>query len=559
MAEAGKPDNSKKPAASLEKVAKTTEKLASDLNGTNSALEKLLREVMDLKNSSTSNYNQAAENVKMIEANKREIANINSRSDVMETRQECQTRNINTCMERIDALEKKQMLFRKVEDQDMKIAQLRRKISAEEMTKASCIITLHGLPLPKKISEMNLSDTNDVNIIANALVESLQKQTAEYIFAADGTGFTNMAAWAKFPESDGFRYSAKTPESAKNSLIFYFQNRVQAINFENKLRGAMISTQAKRRNEESATLEMGLYADSAKVRALKGLLLSKGRMLVEGFPQLAQYRVAWRGGANRSTQQPAFLTLEVKASKELLDGERKDFFFNDQGSLVRNVWTDQCNIKLSDMDQTWFSMKPEVNQRIESKMATVKINPIEKNPKRSRDSPGTAGNQPKQQCEYKCPYPDCDKSFRSKPGLAVHKKDAHSSTHLLSSDEEEDEDVVDIENADVAEVNDDQRKKEKDKEVNKKKAENASAAEGVDDSEFSPPNSKKDKKAAKNKLKYGFNSNQSNGRQKPPPSFALHAPVPDLQRKITTFATVTKATSSKGATIPNALPVPQLL
>ena len=106
MAEAGKPDNSKKPAASLEKVAKTTEKLASDLNGTNSALEKLLIEVMDLKNSSTSNYNQAAENVKMIEANKREIANINSRSDVMETRQECQTRNINTCMERIDALEK---------------------------------------------------------------------------------------------------------------------------------------------------------------------------------------------------------------------------------------------------------------------------------------------------------------------------------------------------------------------------------------------------------------------------------------------------------------------
>ena len=97
------------------------------------------------------------------------------------------------------------------------------------------------------------------------------------------------------------------------------------------------------------------------------------------------------------------------------------------------------------------------------------------------------------------------------------------------------------------------------KEVIKKKAEIAIAAEGVDDSEFSPPNSKKDKKAAKNKLKYGFNSNQSNGRQKPPPSFTLHAPVPDLQRKITTFATVTKATSSKSATIPNALPVPQLL
>ena len=553
MAKSGKADTG----PSLESVAKSSEETAKTLMATGVSLKKLMEEVVNLQNSAVANHNKAAENVRMIEENKKNIAEINTKTNVMEIRQECQSKSINTCMERLEVLEKNQMLFRRVQDQDTKISQLYKKISPDEMVKASCVITLHGLHLPKKISEMNLSDNNDVNIIANSLVDGLQKQTAEFIFAAGDEGFSNMAAWARCPENDNFRYSAKTPESARNSLIFYFKNRIQAIHFESKIRGALIATQSKRKDDVFASLEMGTYADSARVRALKGLLLYKGKLLVEGFPQLAQYRVVFRGGANRTSQEPANLTLEVKASKEFLEGEKRDFFFNDQGILVRNVWTDQCNIKLSDMDQTWFSRKPEVNQKMEARVVAVKATPIEKKPKRNRDSPGTAGNQAKQQCEFTCPHPGCDKSFRSKPGLNEHKKESHGSVHTLSSDDEEGEDEV------AAEVNQDQKKNEGPevvKEVSKENEvkENTTEKKDSNDTDFSPPNSKKDKKAAKNRERLGARNNSQSSRLKPPTPFALHAPVPDLQRKITTFATVTKAAPPDGSSIPNALPVPVL-
>ena len=549
--------NKPSPGRSLVGVAQECEKTAADLKSVSDALSSLLKTVTVLQNSASETHSRAENNLKSIQANTEDIAATKGTVSVLQENQENQGKGLDECFTRIEALERNQEMFRKIDDQDLKISQLERRISPSELIKGSCIITLHGLPLPKKISDMDISDPQDVNIVANALMEGLGKAVAEYIFASDGEGgFANMAGWARIPDNDSFKYSTSTPEASRNSVIFYFKNRVQTIHFESKMRGSLIATQMKRRSGDFGFLEMAIYAESPRVRALKNMLLFKGKMLVDFLPQFSHYRVAWRGGANKSTQAPAKLVLEIKASKEQMEVNRKDYFFNGEGKLIRNAWTEQTNIKISEPEQAWFSRKPEINQRVESQLTSNTTPKTRQANKRSRDSPGLAGNMAKMAGQFKCK--SCDRSFRSKVGLDEHFKEEHALEQIPSeeeggSDEEADErDKEKDVRGDEEEAKDDDATLVGEEESTKQQA-------SVDLSGFSPPNTKKEKKLAAKKNKLGI---KGSGSQKTATSFSLHAPVPDLQkqRKITSsFSSISKKPgTSSTPSIPNAMPVPNI-
>ena len=542
---------------SLAGVAQTCAKTAAELKGVGDALSALLKTVTILQNSTSTTHSQAESNLKSIQENAEEIQAIKGRTNLLQEKQEDQNRGLDECLARIESLEKNQSLFRMLDDQDAKISQLERKISPSEFAKGSCIITLHGIPLSKSISEMDIGNPTDVNIIANAFMEGLGKDTAAFIFASDEEGvFTNMAGWARIPENDNFKYSAKTPAISKNSVIFYFRDRVQTIHFEAKIRGALISTQARRRAGDFSFLEMAIYAESSRVRALKNLLLYKGKILVENLTQFSHYRTAWRGGATKSSQAPARLVLELKASREFMETKRKEYFFNEEGTMIRNAWTDQSNIKISEADQTWFSKKPEINQRAESRLVDKATPKPGQSAKRSRESPGLAGNASKQTSGFKCK--NCELSFRSRVGLIEHVKEKHSLVQYLSDEAvSEDEDTGQDGKKDVQEVVTAALVTTKGADdilvVNE---EAADEQEGEDDNAgFSPPNTKKDKKLAGRKSRISFKGSVAHKAT----SLPLQPTAPDLQgqKKITSsFASIAKKPAP--SSIPNAMPVPKI-
>ena len=523
---------------SLAGVAQTCAQTSSDLKGLGAALNELTKTVSALQESASATHSQAVTNLKTIQANAEAIQDIKGTTSLIQERQEAQNSGLNECLTRIESLEKNQNLFRLIDDQDAKIHQLERKISPAEFAKGSCIITLHGIPLPRSISEMDINNPSDVNIIANAFMEGLGRSTAEFIFASDEEGgFANMAAWARIPENDNFKYSPKSPEIARNSVIFYFKNRVQTIQFEVKIRGALISTQKERKAGNFGFLEMAIYSESSRVRALKNLMLYKGRILVENLDQFSHYRIAWRGGSAKS-QAPAKLVLELKASQEFMEVKKRDYFFDKDKTLIRNAWTDQSNIKLSEPDQTWFSKKPEINLRAESQLGVSATPKQGQTVKRARESPGLAGNVAKQSGSFPCR--SCEKSFRSKVGLNEHIKEHHDLEQDQSSEE-----VRTV--ALVSNRGDD--------EIQTIEEEIMNVPDEEEDDGFSPPNTKKDKKLAGRKNKLGI---RGSGTPKAT-SFSLHAPIPDLQKqkKITSsFASIAKKPTP--SMIPNAMPMPKI-
>ena len=125
------------------------------------------------------------------------------------------------CMARIEALESKQDFFKRIEDQDRKIEDLRRKISREEMVNASCIIVLHGLPLPKRLADMNISDRDDINSITKSISDGLGKEVAEFIFelptwrpGADST-MTTSSTLRKHPKKQKIQLGSSSETGSK--------------------------------------------------------------------------------------------------------------------------------------------------------------------------------------------------------------------------------------------------------------------------------------------------------------------------------------------------------
>ena len=380
----------------LMQMAEENAKRLSDLSNVIAVLQKSAEENAALTTSMVVN----------IQTNADKIDEIEKKSSKAEDMAKDNKIELATCMARILRLENKSRLVKEIDDQNAKIRTLYRKISPREMTKAACFVALHGLPLP----EVTLSDAALAAVIAENISFSLGKELTKYIFATKDDLFTNIAGWFSRPGGDGHVYNKTSPEFARNTVIFSASSRIQAIHLETKIRSALISSQASRKSTDFEGLELGFFTDSAKVKALFKLMLYKGKILTGAIEQISHYRVSWRGGAKRNDPGSIpHLSLELKASKEYVN-ERTDYFFKD-GQQIRNLWTEDDNILLSDLPNIWFARKPEQVRHAEEKLQqisnstleqTVKSPALTKKPadvnteKRKRDSPGLAGNRSKE-------------------------------------------------------------------------------------------------------------------------------------------------------------------
>lgn len=327
--------------------------------------------------------------------------------------------------ERLERLERKQEFFQKIEDQDRKISQIMNSIQPIEMTKASCLVLLHGLPLPRNINTLDPRVPADMSLIKNSLCKGLSNKTTDFIFEITTEGnFKNISGWSKGPEICNHRYSDKIPKDSQNSLMFICTSRIQAMTLEAELRRSLITSSSARKETEYSSLELGIHADNPKIRALHKFLLFKGRLIVENLKVFDQYRVVFRGGSRRGGMSMVNLALELRASRMVIEGERKEYFMGKEGtSLIKNIWTDSRNVRISEPLATWFPPKNEYVERVERRLARPPVPPTEQNQNKEKT--------------VKCDVPGCDKAFRSKQGMNNHKtKDHNKGVHIMSENED---------------------------------------------------------------------------------------------------------------------------
>ena len=385
------------------KIPPTNQQILEVAEGASKGVSDLSKLLAAVQQAADANAAKATSMLASISDNSKRIDGVEAKATKIEAEVEGNKGQISDCLRRIESLERRQRAAREIDDQERKIKILQRRISPQEIKRAATFVALHGLPLPREGSTEQELSTAIARMIAQALGSGL----AEYIFSAKDQNFANISSWISLPGGGGHAYSRITPENAKNSIIFNTRTRIQAVHLESKIRGALISTQATRKSNEFSGLELGFYSDSPKIKALYKMLLYKGRLVTDAVEQLSNFRVCWRGGARRD--DPASvpqLSLELKADKAYMS-RREDYFFKD-GALVRNVWTDDFNVLLSELPNIWFPRKPDQVQHAENriqKMSTEARNNVgspaassfdSENPdKRKRESPGLAGNRPK--------------------------------------------------------------------------------------------------------------------------------------------------------------------
>ena len=186
----------------------------------------------------------------------------------------------------------------------------------------------------KNINDMDPKVKKDLDSIKHGLSLALTKETANFFFQLSRENhLMNISAWTKGPQDANYKYSEKTPEKCRNSLMFLCTSRPQAVALEAEIRRSLISTFKKRAGTNQAFIDLGLYSESSKVRTLHRMLLYKGKCLVEFFEGVFdQYRVSFRGGNKRGANfSEVFLNLELRAAKEIIHGPRKEFFLSTDG------------------------------------------------------------------------------------------------------------------------------------------------------------------------------------------------------------------------------------
>ena len=439
--------------------------------------------------------------------------------------------------ERIEKLEKKQEFYQRLEDQDKKIIQIMRFIQPAEMTKSSCLILLHGIPLEKNINELDPRKPAEISLIKNSLSKGLSKKTADFIFEVTSEGnFKNISGWSKGPEICNYKYGEKVPRKSRNSLMFFCANRFQALTLEAELRRALIVTFPKRKETEYSALELGIHSENPKIRALHKFLLYKGRLLVENLDNaFDQYRVVFRGGSRRGGQSMVNLALELRASKKITENERKEYFLGEDGTLIKNPWTDSRNVRISEPLFSWFPPRNEYVERTDrrlEKTTTVVVEAI--------------GSKVK---NIKCDFPACEETFRSKQGLNNHKTKEHNKgIHMISDVEDEEDEEPEEDKDDGDEDVEAISAADKDDEIVQIHQEE----EDEEEAGFTPVLAKKNKGKGTKKTPATKVKPQTRNSTKTNPSFASVAATTPIskQPKITTFG------KSNAATTANLFPIP---
>ena len=384
MAGGNKELKSTSPIKEVSQVADTAAKGVASLNA---SLAELTKHLAEMQKISDDNVAKSASILTLVNTNTANIEKVSKTTSENEERTKMNSANIAEMESRIATLENRQRIARELDDAESQVQNLQRRIGESELTTAASCISLVGLPLPLESS--SISDTS--NEIGSTIAKALGKDTAQFIFATKDNSFLNIQSWAKMEPHYKQFYSKTTPEESKNSLIFYTDSRLQAIHLENRLRAALISTQNSRSDGPFAGLELGLYLESPRARALQKLLLHKGRVLTSNIKELSQYRVIWKGGLSR--QSKPHLVLECKASKEYIN-QRRAYFYKDE-LICRSTWTQDSNIFLSSLDNIFFPPKPPAVQLSERQVVAISTKQSNSE-KRPRQSPGTAGNLKKQ-------------------------------------------------------------------------------------------------------------------------------------------------------------------
>ena len=318
--------------------------------------------------------------------------------------------------------------------QEKQINQAARRMSDGDYEASFCSFAIHGLPLSKDINELKDSPGEIVSSLKFGLGEDIVKD----LLNKNEAGFTNIRSWGPIEKdinNKGYFYSKATPTHAHNGLFFSFKSRAEASKFETRIRRRLIESREDRRTGEFRALELEIYAHGT-VKALHKACLYKGKLICEFFPEFSNYRLAWRNGwfKGGSSQSLPYLSVEVKASQQLID-ERRDHFF-EGSSQSRQFWTaiEDPNI-LAFKHKIWFPrvfIRREESDRQPSLATTTAETPVSKEiPKRPRSSPGFAGPESKKSSSKSdeaktCSREDCSFSTTSTDRMNEHIVKQHS-------------------------------------------------------------------------------------------------------------------------------------
>ena len=478
--------------------------------------------IASIQKSAEDNVSKAASMMIEISNNAERIGQVEHKTSQLDNEVKENKDKITSCMDRLALLESKHRIAREIDDQESKIRSLQRRISPQEMLRASCFIALHGVPLPKE----GLSSEDLSTAIAEMISKALGNELAQFIFHSKEQTLTNIDGWFRLPDAEKQMYNKATPSTSRNTIIFATRNRVQAVLLETKIRGALVATRTSRSMNNFSHLEIGFYAESQKVKALYKMLLYKGRLVTGAVEQLSHYRVNFRGGARRGApESPPRLILEFKADREYIN-RRHEYFFKDE-VLIRNVWTEDSNVLLSDLANLWFPTKPQKIQEMENKIEKVsKVENHKKNP-----TPSTP---------ISCTTTDSEKRRRESPGEAGNKsKDAHLDPDVILEVEDGGEEEVLTTTTTTAAL------------VEVTRTENLDGTEEEDEgNDFSPSGSRKQRQR-KEKLK-----NKNKTEEEKQSAFPALTPLnPGSQMKISSVFQPTKKHQSKAG----GLPIPKMI
>ena len=318
--------------------------------------------------------------------------------------------------------------------QEKQINQAAWRMSEGDYEASFCSFAIYGLPLSKDINELK----NSPDEIGSALRLGLGEDIVNDLLNKNEAGFTNIRSWGPIEKDlnhKGYFYNKTTPTNAKNGLFFSFKSRAEAGKFETRIRRRLIETRESRKSGDFRALELEIYAHGS-VKALHKACLYKGKLICEFFPEFSNYRLVWRNGwfKGGSSQSLPYLSVEVKASQQLID-ERRDHFF-EGSNQSRQFWTaiEDPNI-LAFKYKIWFPkifIRKEESAVQPAVITTMAVTPAGKEvPKRPRSSPGFAGPESKKGSskseEMKtCSSEDCSFSTTSTDRMNEHILKQHS-------------------------------------------------------------------------------------------------------------------------------------
>ena len=418
-------------------------------------------------------------------------------------------------------------LYRLVGDLDRRQQQLERQIAPADLQKSSCYLFIHNLSIPKGITLRELlqgTDPASAKTVRDSLVSGLGENCTKFITMRDSAGrYLNIAEILPCPEQRNYRHPQAVPAHCRNSLLLRCSNRLQTVSLEAEIRKSLISSSQQRKNTDLAYIEAGLYSPSHKIRSLHRHLLWRGRTYIDNLDGMFdQYRVLYRGGLRANQPGATYMTLELRASKKLINEIRPDLFLDQAGDICRSSWTDFKNLHFAQPESTWFPPRVQAVSWVASKLTRPSVNP------------NARPTSPNLTCEKR----GCDQVFRSQTALKAHMEKDHTNKRATKSNNPAAEAEQDIHRLSESETEEDEESSDQHNTIETvinvdNVPEDAEVA--GEDPTFSPRSqmNRRAKKAAKKNIDQTDTVDAAETTEPIPPSTkkALKVPAPKTNKK----------------------------